>query len=208
VGVWTIRPPLDRNLPTPIHDFLRRLAALCKQNHQAVTRPLGSESGAAHPCPIGCVPKIVLGVKIAQRRQPLPVTRRAPFAKAPIAQGYDRNQHNLWDTTCPINVGGGRAPRADGVWEWSRRRREHKSSFIGFVGRTGRPGWVSDCEIGDIGRRARVIGDIGRRARVRVGVTLAQNPRRGEARLLCAQPTRLAHDSAEAFRSAGPDWVY
>jgi hypothetical protein len=38
--------------PTPIHDFLRRLAALCKQNHEAVTHPLGSESGAARPFPI------------------------------------------------------------------------------------------------------------------------------------------------------------
>jgi hypothetical protein len=42
----------------------------------------------------------VLGVKIAQWRQPLRVTRRMPFANAPIAQGFDRDRHNLWDTTC------------------------------------------------------------------------------------------------------------
>jgi hypothetical protein len=47
----------------------------------------------------GCVPKIVLAVKIAQWRQLLPPTLRNPFAKAPIAQGFDRDQHNLWDTT-------------------------------------------------------------------------------------------------------------
>jgi hypothetical protein len=45
-----------------------------------------------------CVPKIVLAVKIAQWRQLLPPTLRHPFAKAPIEQGFDRDQHNLWDT--------------------------------------------------------------------------------------------------------------
>jgi hypothetical protein len=47
----------------------------------------------------GCVPKIVLAVKIALSRQLLPPTLRHPFSKAPIAQGFDRDQHNLWDTT-------------------------------------------------------------------------------------------------------------
>jgi hypothetical protein len=43
----------------------------------------------------------VLGAKIAQRQQLLPAPRRLPFAKAPIAKGFDRDQHNLWDTTKP-----------------------------------------------------------------------------------------------------------
>jgi bacterioferritin-associated ferredoxin len=41
----------------------------------------------------------VLGVKIAQWRQPPEAPRRIPFAKASIAQGFDRDQHHLWDTT-------------------------------------------------------------------------------------------------------------
>jgi hypothetical protein len=48
---------------------------------------------------LGCVPKIVLGSKITQWQQLLLAARRLPFAKAPIAQAFDRNQHNLWDTT-------------------------------------------------------------------------------------------------------------
>jgi len=47
----------------------------------------------------GCAPKIVLAVKIAQRRQRLPPTLRHPFAKIPIAQGFDRDPHTLWETT-------------------------------------------------------------------------------------------------------------
>ncbi len=57
------------------------------------------------PFSMSCVPKIVLGGKIAQWWQPLPVTRRIPFAKAPIAQGFDRDQHNLWDTTFSMSLG-------------------------------------------------------------------------------------------------------
>jgi hypothetical protein len=47
----------------------------------------------------GCFPKIVLAVKIALSRQLLPPTLRHPFSKVPSAQGFDRDQHNLWDTT-------------------------------------------------------------------------------------------------------------
>ena len=46
----------------------------------------------------------MLGVKIAQWRQPLSVTRRVPSAKAPIAQGFDRDRHNLWGTTFATNL--------------------------------------------------------------------------------------------------------
>jgi hypothetical protein len=46
----------------------------------------------------------VLGAKIAQRQQLLPAARRLPFAKAPIAKGVDRDQHNLWDTAAFYGV--------------------------------------------------------------------------------------------------------
>jgi hypothetical protein len=47
--------------------------------------------------------KIVLAVKIAQWRQRILHAPRNPFAKAPIAQRLDRDQHNLRNATNGAN---------------------------------------------------------------------------------------------------------
>jgi ectoine hydroxylase-related dioxygenase (phytanoyl-CoA dioxygenase family) len=47
----------------------------------------------------GCVPKIVLDSKIPQRWRRLPTTRHLSLSNTAIAQGFDRDQHNLRDTT-------------------------------------------------------------------------------------------------------------
>jgi hypothetical protein len=47
----------------------------------------------------GCVPKIVLDVTIAPQNRLLPAVRRLPSPKTLIAQAFDRDQHNLQDTT-------------------------------------------------------------------------------------------------------------
>jgi hypothetical protein len=62
---------------------------------------LGGRTADAYP--YDGAPKIVLDSKIALWQQRLPTVRRPPIPKTAIAQGFNRDQHNLWDTTYPYH---------------------------------------------------------------------------------------------------------